>query len=150
MLAPIVIKRKLFIGNIRKSEQKFGTFWYIPIHVKANRMWNLLVSSIEDVKAIVTFINDKGIHCQYQATWVNPDIDDPLIKLCIESERDVRLATISGGELKPINEIMDDALTGNQDIQLELKSGDSTLGQWLFQKAIVEGSIMEVGATKIR
>jgi len=51
MLAPTIIKQKLSVGNISKSES--ATFWYIPIQIKANIVWNLLVSSIEDVKAII-------------------------------------------------------------------------------------------------
>ena len=153
MLAPIIIKRKLSVGCLCKSEQKTDSFWYIPISVNANIIYNLLVSSVDDTKATITFIQQKEneeIRRQYQATWVNPDIDDPLISLRIGTKRQIRLVEDSNDSLKPINEIRDDSLSGNQDIVLKLDSGSNILGQWLFKRAIVEGVMQEVFSTKLK
>lgn len=153
MLAPAIIRRKISVGAIKKPEKESDRYWRIPISVKANKVWILLVSSVDNVKAIINFIEHKGnkkICRQYQATWINPDIDDPLVSLHIGSEYEIRLAGGSDGILHPIGEISDDTLTGNQDVLLELRSDNIILGRWIFQKAIVAGSVQEISPIKIK
>ncbi len=153
MLAPIIIKRKLSVGCLCKSEQKTESFWYIPLRVDANIILNLLVSSVEDTKATITFIQQKENEVtprQYQATWVNPDIDAPLISLRIGTKREVRLAEDEHGRLKPISEIQDDGISGNQDIVLKLDSDSTILGQWIFKRAIIEGVMQKVYTVKLK
>ncbi len=150
MLAAKVIKRKLIIGHISKSIQEEGAtvFWCIPIRVKAGIWWNLLVSGLEDVKALITFVQRKK---QFQTVWINPNVDDSsLVILRIGTEREIGLAEESGGIMKRYGEMMsNDVLVGDDDILLELRTGDTILGQWLFKKAIIAGSMQEVSPLKV-
>lgn len=151
MLAKIIISRKLCVGKITKTKELSGTSWYIPICVKANNIWNLVVSSINDVKAIIIFIEHKGnqeLRLSKQGAWIN-EIDGSLDNLGIGTQRDIRFAEDIGGTLMPVNRIAGEILKGNQAVLLELKTGDISLGRWLFQKAIVEGSMQEVSPIKV-
>lgn len=151
MLAPVILRQKLSIGSISKSEEdKLFPFWYIPVYIKANAMWNLLVSNIEDVRATVLFIDrrsNKEVRRPFRATWVEPDIDSSSISLRIGGQYRVRVATVSSGALKPIGNIEEDSLIGNQDIITELRTGDSSLGRWYFPNAITQGSMQAVTPT---
>lgn len=152
MLAKIIISRKLYVGKIIKTKELSGTSWYIPVCVKANNMWNLVVSSINDVKAIITFVEHKDnqeLYLPKQGAWIN-EIDGSLDNLGIGTQRDIRFAEEGwDGILMPVNWIAGEILRGNQDILLELKTGNTSLGCWLFQKAIVEGSTQEVSPIKV-
>ena len=154
MLAPIIIKRNLSVGSISKLKESSGISWYISVHVKANIMWNLLASNLEEVRATVDFIeqvDNTKVSRHYRATWVEPDIDDALIALQIGSKHEVRVATEARtGVLKPVNEIQDNSLSGNQDVVLTLTSGSNILGKWLFKQAILGGMMQEVVPTKLR
>jgi len=151
MIAPFIIRRKLYIGNITRGEELSGTYWYIPIHVRGNSLWNLLVSSVNDVKAIIQFIEHKDngkTYLQKQGSWIN-EIDGSLESLGIDTQRDIRITDDSSvGTLRPVNAMRDEILEGNQDISLELRSGTISLGRWLFVKAIIAGSMQEVSPTK--
>ena len=153
MLASVILKKKLSIGTLSKSEEdKWFPFWYIPVYVKAHAILHLLVSNIEDVRATVVFIDrmsNKDVRLPFHATWVEPDIDDSSISLRIGGRYRVRVATVSGGALKPIGSIGEDSLLGNQDIFLELKSGNTSLGRWYFPNAITKDYMREVSPTKV-
>jgi len=129
------------------------SFWYIPVYVKANVMWNLLTLGVRRTCATVNFIQRKeneDINRQFQATWVNPDIDDPSVTLRIGSKREIRIATETGfGILMPIDEMLGDGLSGNQDILLSLDDGNRIFGQWLFERAMVEGVMREVSPVNL-
>lgn len=152
MLAPIIIKRKLSVGCLCKSEQKTDSFWYIPVRVDANIIWNLLVSNLGEVKATIDFIEQNTkVSRHYQATWIDPNIDDALITLRIGSKREVRVATETGTDvLKPIDETQNDSLFGNQDIILTLTSSSNILGRWLFKRAMVEGVMQKISPVKLK
>jgi hypothetical protein len=153
MLAPVILRRKLSAGSVLKSEEdKLFPFWYIPVHVKAHTMWNLLVSSIEDVRATVVFIargSNGEVRRPFHATWVEPDIDDSSISLRIGGQYRIRVATVSSGVLKPIGSIEEDSLLGDQDITIKLRSGATFLGHWKFPNAITQGSMQQVSPTNI-
>lgn len=152
MLAPFILPKKLYLGKISPSntDSNFPS-WYIPISVKAKTWWNLIVSSMEGIKAYATFINqDTNDKTERLATWLEPDIDDPSITLHIGGEYDLRIATMFGGVLRMIGGTdQKDSLSGNYDIMVTLRTGKKILGQWLFQKAIVEGSMQEVSPIKV-
>jgi hypothetical protein len=123
MLALPIIKRHLYIGNIKKLKEITGISWCIPLYVKANKFWNLLVSSVNDVKAIIIFVkyeDDGKGYLEKSGSWIN-EIDGSLSNLEIGTERDIRVAS-ENGVLIPVNHLMGETLQGNQDIVLELKS----------------------------
>lgn len=151
MLAPLILPKKLYLGKISPSDIDSNfPCWYIPVSVRANACWNLIVSSIERVRAYATFINrDSHEKVERLATWLEPDIDAPSINLHIGGEYDLRIATIFGGVLRMIEGTeQKDILNGNYDIMITLRSGKKMLGQWLFEKAIVEGSMREISSRK--
>lgn len=149
MLARFIIKRKLLVGNIKKGKELAGNFWYIPIHVKANNMWNLLVSDVKDVKAIIKYVNNGETHLQKQGSWIN-EIDGSLESLGIDTQRDIRITDDSTGEIiRPVNSMQGETLEGNFDIWLKFKTGSFTLGYWLFKEAIIEGIMQEISPVKI-
>jgi hypothetical protein len=158
MLAPTIIKRKLVVGQMSISTQvsyeppdSFGSYvyWCVPIKIKASGMWNLLVSSIEDVRAFVTFVR---CNKRFQTLWINPYTDDSsLVSLRIGTEREIGVAKVSQGVVRPYcsDELTPaDILRGDEDILIELKAGDSTLGCWLFRESIVAGSMQKVAPVK--
>jgi hypothetical protein len=151
MLAPLILPKKLYLGKISPSsiDSNFPC-WYIPLSVRANACWNLIVSSIEGVRAYAMFINrDNNEKTERLATWLEPAIDAPSINLHIGGEYDLRIATISGGVLRMIEGTeQKDSLNGNYDIMITLRNGKKILGQWLFQEAIVGGSMQEISSRK--
>jgi len=153
MLASGILKKKLSIGTLSKSEEdKWFPFWYIPVYVKAHAILHLLVSNIEDVRATIVFIDrqsNEEVKRSFHATWVEPDIDSSSISLRIGGQYMVRVATVSSGVLKPVGSIGEDTLLGNQDIILKLRSGDTFLGRWYFPDAITQDSMREVSPTKV-
>jgi len=152
MLAPLILPKKLHLGKISPSDIDSNfPCWYVPLSVRANTCWNLIVSSIEGVRAYATFINrDSHEKVERLATWLEPDMDAPSINLHIGGEYDLRIATMFGGVLRMIGGTdQKDSLNGDYDIIITLRSGKKILGQWLFQKAIVEGSMQEVSPIKV-
>jgi hypothetical protein len=154
MLATFIVRRKLCIGHITKGIESTGTYWYIPIIVKANSLWNLLISSVNDVKAIISFTerkeNRETVNLKKQGLWIN-EIDGSLDNLGIGTQRDIRITEDSAdGILRPVNEMTGEILKGNQDISLQLKSGNASLGYWLFENAIISGFIQERIPVKMR
>jgi hypothetical protein len=152
MLAPLILPKKLHLGKISPSNANSNfPNWYIPVSVKAKTSWNLLVSSMEGIRAYATFINrDNNEKAERLATWLEPDIDAPSITLHIGGEYDLRIATIFGGVLRMVGGTdQKDSLSGNYDIMVTLRSGKKILGQWLSQKAIVEGSMQEISPINV-
>ena len=162
MLTRPIIARHIIIGPIQRSLQHSEEYWIIPVHVKANTLWNLLVADMRDVTAFITFIQQKegkenSIRCQ--AVWVNPNVDDQsFISLHIGSKRHIGLAQksdfvpntllIYGHEIGPSpNDNI--KLSGDYDILLELRSDDKMLSCWKFQKAIVGSIVQEVNPLKV-
>lgn len=150
MLAPIVFRRKLRIGNISRSEPFLkdvaDEYWYIPVEVKANNMWKLIVSHIQDVRATISFIESNGMERILPASWIEPTLDSDSITLQIDGKYNgILVATSRGKMLLPIGGLGDEeAISGNQAIILELNSGHTFLGRWFFKEAIVKGVMREV------
>lgn len=148
MLAPTIIKRKLIIGHISKSIEGNIICWYVPIHVKASRLYNFIVSSLDDVSASIVLSERKN---RYSCSWINPGtFEDSAISLRIGTERSIGIAEQFSGSniIRPYNDYQASLSSEDEDIQLELKYGDAILGQWLFRKAIVGGIMQEVEPIK--
>jgi hypothetical protein len=160
-IANFIVKKKILVGRISKLVQHSEEYWGIPIHVKANALWNLLVADMRDVTAFITFIQQKEGKenpIRYQAVWVNPNVDDDsFVNLHIGSKRYIGLASKSdfvpntllvygqGSGLVSNDNIK---LSGDYDVLLELRSDDRILGCWKFQKAIIGGLIQQVNPLK--
>jgi len=72
---------------------------------------------------------------------------DDIMELEIDDKgKGIMVATQSGKILVPIYERdkMHKRFLGNQDIVLELYSGHTSLGRWLFKGAIINGVMQEV------
>lgn len=153
MLANFIIKKKLVIGRIAKLEHQ-PEYWIIPVHVKANIFWNLLVADIRDVTAFITYVNrkkNKENSVTWQTVWVNPSVeDDSFISLHIGSKRDIGLLFKLGDTLSIYGQFASSSrngdleLGGDYDILLELRSDNKILGCWKFQGAIVGGIVQEI------
>ena len=151
MLAPVVFRHKLHIGDITKCEQsQFFTYWYVPIEVKASGIWKLAVSNIEDVRATISYIESGGEGRTSIANWIEPRFSIPSINLQIGGiYTGVWVATMRGDkQLVPLDGQTNESFLSDQDISLELNSGHTFLGRWVFLKAVVEGCIKEVSPTK--
>lgn len=144
MLAPTIIRRKLIIGGISKSIE-FGIIcWYIPIHVKANSLYVLAISKLDDVRASVTLLRHEQ---QFDCLWINPGVaDDSRISLRIGTEHNIGIAEqyANNNIIRPYGNSRATLSSEDEDIQLELRYRDKMLGRWLFQNAIIGGIMQEV------
>ena len=162
MLTRPIMARHIIIGSIQRSIQHSMESWCIPVHVKVNILWWLLIGELKDVAAFITFIQQKDgekNQIKRQTVWINPNVeDDSFISLHIGSKRHIGLAQksdfepntllIYGDELGPSPNV-NIRLSGDYDVLLELRSDDKMLGCWKFQKAIVGGIVQEVNPLKI-
>lgn len=132
MIAPKYFRKSLCIGNISLSDPVFGSYWYISVESRTIPLWNLLVSSIRNVSATISYIDSKrGDRVVHSTYWL------PLIYY-------IGLETDDKG-----NRVKIDEQGGNKDIELELESGHTSLGKWLFKGAIIEGAMQEVSPIKL-
>jgi len=147
MLAPTVFKRLLCIGSLTLHDFGFGPLWYIPIEVKGSKAWWLITTRIHNVRATLTFIDSINRSDRLTVSASPMDGVDDIMELEIDDKgKGIMVATQSGKILVPIYERdkMHKRFLGNQDIVLELYSGHTSLGRWLFKGAIINGVMQEV------
>ncbi len=150
VLTPMVFRRKLCVGNI-SSFVRNGVLqcWHIPVEVKASK-WEFFVTDIK-VMAIIDYIEKDGYSQSYFAPWIEQGIG-PVVKTLqiggiVES---IIVATVVGKQLLPLGGSTGKLFKDDQDITLELSCGQTTLGKWCYEKAIVGGGMQEVSPIKIR
>lgn len=151
MLAPIVFRRKLYVGAIAsdKLELSNDAYWYIPVEVKANNLWKLVVADVQ-VRATIGYTEKDGSDKLVFTTWVETITDVPSILLRIgDIEQRVIIAETSGKQLLPLMGRTGKLFKDDQDITLELTSGKTILGRWRFPKAIVGGVMQKVNPIKV-
>jgi len=101
------------------------------------------------LRATIRFIDSKGgDKGPYLTDWmpggnysIELEIDD--------KDKRILVATQMGKMLVPLHGETGKQLLGNQDIELELESGHTSLGRWYFQVAIMEGAMQEVSPKKL-
>ncbi len=152
MLAPIVFRKYLHIGTISKgsTEPSNQTYWYIPVEVRANNWWKLLVADIE-VRAVIGYIDEDGFEQTPFVTWAETSKPVPFVTLRVGGiEREIIVAATCGKQLLPLDGRMGKIFNGDQALILELSSGNTSLGQWCFLKALVKGVMQEVSPIRMK
>jgi len=147
MIAIWVLKKKIQIGEISKSAlvPNVPESWYITVDVKESFWWSVLVSRVEDVVPLITFIKHGGDERQqFESAWINPlgSADGPSIGLQIGMKRKVGIVEKYVNALVPYGQTFNNiSLIGDFDISLELDSGYKKLCHKTFVKAIVGGLV---------
>ena len=104
-----------------------------------------------EVRAIISYIDKGGIEQSPFAAWIETLTPVPSVTLQIGGiESGVIIAKTYGNQLLPLTGCMSKIFKDDQDIMLELCSGQTSLGQWRFPKAIVKGVMQEVSPIKIK
>ena len=157
MLAKSLLPHKIQLGEISKSlesEDRYFPFYYVPVFVQTSKLNVLFMSDINDVRADITFVNQKDnieSRRHYSATWYEQDNDSPSITFTIGEKHEyrIRIATISSGFLKAVGSINEkDILLSDNDLLVEIKSGNNVLGEWLYEKAVIESTVQSIEPTR--
>lgn len=145
MLAKLILPKKIRMGKILLSpeiiERRFP-FYYVLVTVKANCLYNLLVSSIEDVKGRISFVDKDNTVRTYITTWWSPEIPMSSVSLRNGSKYQLIIASLYGNVVKAIGSIdVEDVLSESYDVYITLDSGIHTLVCWYYPLAIKNGVV---------
>jgi hypothetical protein len=156
MLARFILQHKIHVGAIILLVQGSDAYWVAPVDTQANPFWKLLVDEMEAVTATITFNSNEGRQT-CESGWVSMNTPDlPSVGLHVGSknqrvgltEKHYNTRLFINGRPKG-DDGLPIILDKDYDIEIQLRSDDKLLGQWKFNKAIVQGEMQLVTPTKV-